>query len=311
MEKQQEKKELLQWHPALYAGLQIELGEEAQKLVFENEHQLGTKPMEIDVLIIKKESESRIHKNIGRIYRKHNIIEYKSPDDSLSVDDFYKVHGYACFYKSDAGAVDSIPIEEITVSFISYSYPRKLMRHWENVLHYTVKEAETGIYYVYGAMIPIQIIVTRELDEEKNLWLRCLTKQLDRTETAERLIKEYGRNKSNKLYESVMNIIVSANKKKFQEAGRMCEALMEIAREKMKDELEAREKAGEERGEKRGEKRGEERGEKRGEKRGEERGEKRISALTLKLAEAGRTEDIIKAAKDRAYQKQLLEEFGL
>lgn len=47
-----EEKQVLQWHPAFYAGIQIELAEEAEKLIFENEHQLGTKPKEIDVLII-------------------------------------------------------------------------------------------------------------------------------------------------------------------------------------------------------------------------------------------------------------------
>lgn len=50
MEKVAEEKADLQWHPAFYAGLQIELAEEAQYLEFENEHQLGTKPKEIDVL---------------------------------------------------------------------------------------------------------------------------------------------------------------------------------------------------------------------------------------------------------------------
>lgn len=51
-----EKQAKLQWHPAFFAGIQIELAAEARYLVFENEHQLGTKPKEIDVLIIKKEN---------------------------------------------------------------------------------------------------------------------------------------------------------------------------------------------------------------------------------------------------------------
>ena len=86
------KKEVLQWHPAFFAGLQIELEEEKDNLIFENEHQLGTKPKEIDVLIIKKEKDIPVRKNIGRIFRKHNIVEYKSPVDYLSIDDFYKVY---------------------------------------------------------------------------------------------------------------------------------------------------------------------------------------------------------------------------
>ena len=48
---------LLQWHPAFYAGIQVEFADEAEKLIFENEHQLSKKPMGIDVVIIKKKSE--------------------------------------------------------------------------------------------------------------------------------------------------------------------------------------------------------------------------------------------------------------
>lgn len=47
----------LQWHPAFYASLQIEFAEEADELIFESEHTLGTKPMLIDVIIIKKKFE--------------------------------------------------------------------------------------------------------------------------------------------------------------------------------------------------------------------------------------------------------------
>ena len=121
----EQKEKTIQWHPAFLAGIQIELGDEAKYLSFEAEHQLGTKPMAIDILI-KKEKERVIRKNIGRIFRTHNVIEYKSPTDYLSVDDFYKVYGYACFYKSDVPNVDSISIEELTITLVSTSYPRKI-----------------------------------------------------------------------------------------------------------------------------------------------------------------------------------------
>ncbi|MFQ8957338.1 MAG: hypothetical protein ACLR6X_15910 [Mediterraneibacter gnavus] len=48
------RSKMLQWHPAFFAEIQIELQEDAEHLIFENEHQLGTKPKEIDVLIIKR-----------------------------------------------------------------------------------------------------------------------------------------------------------------------------------------------------------------------------------------------------------------
>ena len=98
-----QKEEYLQWHPAFYATAQIELQEEAKYLIFEDEHQLSTKPMSIDVLVIKNEQKHKVQKNIGRIFQKYNLVEYKSPTDYISIDTFYKIYGYACFYKSDTG----------------------------------------------------------------------------------------------------------------------------------------------------------------------------------------------------------------
>ena len=70
--------QMLQWHPAFYADLQIEFREEKEKLKFEREYLLSSKPMAIDVLIIKKKNAEPIHKNIGKIFRKYNIILYYS-----------------------------------------------------------------------------------------------------------------------------------------------------------------------------------------------------------------------------------------
>lgn len=109
----------LQWHPAFFADIQIELEAERENLIFENEHQLGTKPMEIDALVIKKKTDIPINKNIGRIFRKYNIIEYKSPTDYISINDFYKVCGYAFFYKADTVIEDEIPIQVIVTQQLS------------------------------------------------------------------------------------------------------------------------------------------------------------------------------------------------
>ena len=45
--------------------------------------------------------------------------------------------------------------------------------------------------------------------------------------------------------------------------------------------------------------------------RGLREGIDRINQLNVKLSELHRTEDILKAATDKAYQKKLFEEFGL
>lgn len=229
------KEKDLQWHPAFFASLQIELAEEKENLIFENEHLLGTKPTQIDVLIVKKEKDVPIRKNIGRIFRKHNIIEYKSPKDYLSIDDFYKVYGYACLYKCDADGVNQILIEDITITFVSKKYPYKMIKHLQQIKKYHIIQRERGIYDIIGDTIQIQLIVTKELAEEENLWLHSLTDELKDERAAERLAKEYGKYRENKLYESVMNIVVRANQKEFQEVRDMCEALEELMADKIKE----------------------------------------------------------------------------
>ena len=71
------------------------MAEDGDALTFQEEHLLGNKPMQVDLLIIKKSKNHKIHKSIGHIFLGHNIVEYKSPDDVLSINDFYKVCGYA------------------------------------------------------------------------------------------------------------------------------------------------------------------------------------------------------------------------
>ena len=225
------------WHPAFYADIQIELEEDADNLIFENEHQLGKKPMEIDVLIIKKNTDRPVKKNIGRIFRKYNIIEYKGPTDYLNIDDFYKVYGYACFYKADVPYVDSISAKELTLTFVSEKYPHKLIRHLKTVKKYQVKMEGQGIYYVEGDLIPIQIIVTRQLSETENLWLRSLTDKLKETKDAKKLIEDYLGHTKNNLYQSVMDTIIRANQRTFKEVNSMGDIFMEIVQEKFDKKL--------------------------------------------------------------------------
>ena len=83
-------KRILQWHPAFQAALQIELSQSKDFLQFEREYNLTEKPLQIDTLIIKKDPGCQIEKSIGRIFRQYNIVEYKSPEDYISVNDFLK-----------------------------------------------------------------------------------------------------------------------------------------------------------------------------------------------------------------------------
>ena len=236
MEERKQQPHALQWHPAFYAGIQIELEAEADPLLFENEHQLGTKPKEIDVLIVKKERDVSIRKNIGRIFRTHNIVEYKSPEDHLTINDFYKVYGYCCFYQSDTEHVYEIKPEELTITFICNHYPRNMIQHLARVRKLRVEKEEPGIYYLKGDAIPIQLLITKELDSEENRWLGSLRSNIKNPNEIEAILKEYEEKKNSKLYQAAMEVITRANWEAIKEAKpSMCEALKELMAEEFQE----------------------------------------------------------------------------
>jgi hypothetical protein len=167
--------ERIAWHPAFVEALQMELDAYKDALEFHAEYPLISEPLQIDCIIIKKTKNVSISKNIGAIFRTWNVLEYKSPDDYVSVSDFYKVYGYACLYAS----FENTPVTDMTVTFIESRYPAKLVNHLRKERGYAVEERGAGVYTVIGDILPIQIINSRRLSAEENLWLKSLSNQLD------------------------------------------------------------------------------------------------------------------------------------
>ena len=97
--------------------------------------------------------------------------------------------------------------------------------------------AEAGIYSVKGDVIPIQIIVTQKLSDRENLWLKSLTNHLKGTEDARRLVEDYLKNTENNLYHAVMDTIMRANEKTFEEVNGMSDIVMKIVQEKFDRKL--------------------------------------------------------------------------
>jgi hypothetical protein len=178
----------ISWHPAFVEAIRLELEQYGDALEIIPEFQLTAEPLRIDVVVVKKRTDIAIDKNIARIFKRDNLLEYKSPDDFLSVQDFYKVYGYACLYAS----LEKTPITEITLSFIESRYPRKLLTHLREARGYSVEEKSPGIYTVIGDILPIQVIDSRRLSEDENLWLKNLSGELDIT-SGRRVVAEIER----------------------------------------------------------------------------------------------------------------------
>ena len=239
-EKNQKKSQKLQWHPAFCSALRLELLEDAENLEFTDEFQLTEKPLQIDCTVVKVKRDCKIKNEIGKIFRKHNIFEYKSPMDELNIDTFYKAVAYACLYKVLPNHVNEIPAEEITITLIRDRKPVKLLGELEKS-GYGYKKEAAGIYYVNGAMFPMQIIESSELDVDMHVQLKALTNHLE-----ESLMRQYllqvstfeGREKN--LADIVLQVIVNSNMEKVREwkgsEQTMCEALRVLMKEELKEE---------------------------------------------------------------------------
>ena len=176
MEDNGKKKETkgIQWHPAFVVALQALLIDYSDVLEYRLEHPLTTGALRLDVLVVKKRPDAVVKRQIAEIFRRHNIMEYKSPTDNLSVNEFYKSFGRACIYK----ALDDVEIADLTLSFVVASRPRELFRHLRGWFGCTVNETHPGVFVVAGTIMPIQIIDIRKLSDEENLWLRNLDRNL-------------------------------------------------------------------------------------------------------------------------------------
>ena len=165
------------WHPGFLGAMEIEFRAYRANLFFDDEHSLSKEPLKMDLLIIKKNTDVAITNQIGDIFRMHNVWEYKSPDDGITIDDYYKAVGYAYLYKGIGKTVNEIPREELTVSVVRDVHPDKLF----SVIVKSggkVDQKYPGIYYISGIVnIPTQVIVSSELDEELHTSLRILTKR--------------------------------------------------------------------------------------------------------------------------------------
>mgnify|MGYP006968303720 CR=1 FL=1 len=226
----------IQWHPGFCGAAELELMEHKTELEFIREYNLGKEPLRVDLLVIKKRPGTVIKNEIGRIFKQHNLLEYKSPDDGFDIDDYYKVVGYACIYKSQGETVDAVPAEEVTVSIFREAYPREFIKKLESQGH-CVEEKYPGVYYIKGqVMFDTQVIVMREL--QKHSGLKILSKNA-REEDIRSFLEEvsgYTKQGDKNNADAVLQVSVMANKKLYEAIRRdlgMCEALKEL----MKDEI--------------------------------------------------------------------------
>ncbi len=223
----------IQWHPGFVAAMDLELAENRADLVYEKEYNLNTKPLEIDLLVIKKDKDVRTANEIGRIFKRYNVLEYKSPDDSLDIDAFYKAGAYASLYKAYGEASNERKADDITVSLIREARPDGLFDYFKRHNIRTTNPYR-GIYYVQDAVLfPTQIVVVREMDRKSHTWLKALSGKMKKQDIKELLekIESIKQKFDRELADSVLEVSIRANRhivEQLRGDDNMCQALLEI-----------------------------------------------------------------------------------
>ena len=145
----------------------------------------------------------------------------------IGVNDFLKVYAYANLY---AAITPGVEFADISLSFVESRRPRKLLLYLTGTRGYRVEETSPGIYLVSGDYLPIQIIESRKLLEQENLWLRSLAKGLQ-SESVGSIIDEVRKCGNKASLGAYLYVLLKANPKAFSEAKDMAKRKQETFEE--------------------------------------------------------------------------------
>jgi len=206
------------WHPPFYQGLIAVLDPTEKSLVFQDEHRLSKEALRIDVLVTTNDSDIPENHALVKMFKKHNVFEYKAHNDSLTKEDYTisvgKGHIYSGFKK--------VKMSEITVTFVVNKFPRTVMEHLTEERNFTVEDKGDGLHYIHGDVFPIQILVCRKND---NIILKNLHDKLTPTEVYETIHAfETLRPGEKNVY---VEKIIQANWSAYKEASKMYPTLKE------------------------------------------------------------------------------------
>ncbi len=230
----------IHWHLGYYGAAKMELKRDKKSLEFDRESHLTEEALRMDMLVIKKRPAKVISNEVGKIFKKHNIWEFKGFKGSLNIDSYYKAVGYACIYKTRPKRVNEIPKEEVTVTFLRQAYPRDMFKILKED-GVVITEKYPGIYYLTGnVMFDTQVIVVKELDHKKHPALKVITRDADEDDIRRFLDEASLVTEPQELLEvqAVLQVSMAANEKLYEDIMRRDQAMSNAVKNVMKDVIE-------------------------------------------------------------------------
>lgn len=123
----------------------------------------------------------------------------------------------------------------LTLTFVCSRFPRKFLRHLEEVREIKARRIEEGIYYLEGNPVPMQLLIPPRLSPENNYWMQHLRGNLKRGNEIEELMKRYEEHSHSRWYQAAIDLIIRANWENVKEEKNMCEALRELFADELRE----------------------------------------------------------------------------
>ena len=137
----------------------------------------------------------------------------------MDIDTIWKVIGYASLLKSLEGTGAKISEDDITITIIRSRKPRALFTEL-NKKGRIVSKPEAGVYQISGIVdLPLQIIVSDELEDDSLVALKILKKKADE-DAIRAFLKEaenYEESVDRQNISAVLNVSWSANNELYEE----------------------------------------------------------------------------------------------
>jgi len=200
------------------------LGKYDGRIKITSEYPLFSDPPRIDIVIVKLLEDFVIENTVAKFFKMHNVIEFKSPKDTLNIQSFKKVIGYSFFYMSQ----NKVEVKDTAISFVSVRYPKRLINYLrKEKIYEIIPSQDSGIYYIIpyskgkSPLPKMQLVVSSELEAKDVQWLEMLRDNL----SAENLAKCFELYDNSEEYreqlEEVLKGLLIANEELLDKEGLM------------------------------------------------------------------------------------------
>ena len=162
------------WHREFEDVLLLDIDSWNNNSYLERVVSIGEDAPRADYIIVTSNGLPDSAKAVFRIFRRHNVIEYKRPGDLITRRTIWKTGGYGNLLLGTTKE-DRYPEDELTLTIFSARKNSALFSELmeEGILRATETQ---GIYQVVGiTKLPYQIVITDELEGSEYAAYRALT----------------------------------------------------------------------------------------------------------------------------------------